>query len=649
MSPWEVRLRLLVVRVAVLAAFLVLAVQLWQLQIVHRQEYQESADNLRFRVEAVDAPRGVFYDRNLQLLVTNVPKYVVSLVSARLPDSPEQVRAIQERLSSLLGIPVSASVSLPVASLPSDRALAAPAPTRDLERMFAAAEKRPFEAYPLAENIGRQLAFVVMEDLPSLPGVTVEIQPTRQYADGSLFAHILGYIGRIGPETLQKYLSKPNSDYTQNDLVGYAGLESTMEAELHGHRGRRFIEVDAYGRKVADLDYEAPQPGHSLILTLDRALQARTEQALRAGMTAAKSKAAVAIVMSPKTGELLSLVSLPSYDNNIFAQGRVDEYAQLTNDPTLPMFDRAIAGQYPPGSTFKIVPASAGLQEGVITTNTTFRCDGIMNLESFGAIWPFYCWISQYHWGHGNVNVIGALEQSCDIFFYQMTGGWEDFAGLGLDNLVRYAHMFGLGAPTGVELSGEANGLVPTARYKRLNYNESWTTGDTYNAAIGQGFVLVTPLQLINALSSVANGGTLYRPQVIREIVDADGNVVRPFEPKVIRTLDVSPEVLAIVREGLRRVVEGPVGTAPTAQLPGIAVAGKTGTAEIGERDAEGKRPSHAWFMAFAPVENPEVAVLVLLEGSESVVGLEGSGTAAPIGATLLRAYFGLPEPAATD
>lgn len=641
MSQWEVRLRLLLVRVGILGVFLVLSFQLWQLQIVHRQEYQARADGQRFRVEAVDAPRGVFYDRNRQLLVTNVPKYVVSVTAARLPDGQQEVQAVQERLSSLLGIPISSRVSPPVASLSAPGVLAAPNEAADLESMFEAANERPFEPYPLAQNVERQLAFLILQELPRLPGITVEVRPTRQYLDGSLFAHILGYMGRIGPEMLKQYMSRPDSDYTQNDLVGYAGLEYVMEAELHGRRGRSFIQVDAYGRKVSDLDYEAPKPGHSLVLTVDRDLQARTEQILREGMLAAKSEAAVAIVMSPRTGEILSMVSLPSYDNNLFAQGRVEEYAAYSNDPTLPMFNRAIAGQYPPGSTFKIIPATGGLQEGVITTNTTFRCDGIMHLESFGISWPFYCWIHQYNWGHGNVNVLGALAQSCDVYFYQMTGGYEDFGGLGLDSLVRYSRMYGLGEPTGIELPGEAAGLVPTSEWKRANYNESWTTGDTYNAAIGQGFVLATPLQMLNALSALANGGTLYRPQLIREIVDADGQVVRPFEPQIIRQLDVSPEVLATVREGLRQVVEQ--GTAPLAKLPGIAVAGKTGTAEFGEANEQGDRPTHAWFIAFAPYENPEVAVLVFVEGGVSVLGGEGSGTAAPIAAQILRHYFGLP------
>ena len=644
MSQWEVRLRLLIMRVAILGAFLVLAAQLWQLQIVHCQEYQESADRMRFRIEAVDAPRGVFYDRNRHLLATNVPKYVVSLTSARLPDDPEQVRAIQERLSSLLGIPVSSPSSPPAGEPASVRHLGAPAQARDLQSLFSDAEKRPFEPYPLAENVDRQLAFIVMEELSSLPGISVQVQPTREYLEGSLFAHILGYMGRIGPDMLAQYLSKPNSDYTPNDLVGYAGLEASMESVLHGQRGRRHIEVDAYGREVAELAYEPPKPGNSLILTLDRDLQASVEQALREGMEAAQSKAAVAIVVSPRTGEILSLVSLPSYDDNLFARGNVEEYSQLSNDPALPMFDRAIAGQYPPGSTFKIIPATAGLQEKVITPNTTFRCDGTMYLDSLGTKWPFYCWIRKYGIGHGNLNVVQALAQSCDIFFYKLTGGWEDFPGLGLDTLVRYANMYGLGQATGIDLPGEATGLVPTAKYKRLNYNESWTTGDTYNAAIGQGYVLVTPLQMANVISAVANGGTLYRPQIIREVVDAEGNVVKPFQPQVIRKLDVSPNVLATVREGLRQVVAN--GTAPSAQLPGIAVAGKTGTAEFGEANAKGDRPTHAWFLAFAPYENPEVAVVVFVEGGASVLGTEGSSTAAPIAARILRQYFGLPAPA---
>ena len=637
MSQWELRLRLLAVRIAILGTFLLLAARLWQLQIVRGQEFQERANQNRFRVETIDAPRGVFYDRNRQLLVNNVPRYTVSLIASRLPETAAERQPILERLSSVLGIPVSSSVSPPVASL-RDMPSSAVSTSASLEEMVQQAEERPYDPYPIATNVDRQLAFILLEELPRLPGVTVEIQPMRQYLDGPLFSHILGYLWRMPKEDVEHYTNLPNSDYTPNDMVGYAGLERTMETELHGRRGRRQVEVDAFGREVALLNVEPAQPGHSLVLTLDRDLQAHTEQYLRQGMAAANGKSAVAIVMNPNTGEVLSMVSLPSYDNNIFAQGKIESYADLARDPSQPMFNRAIAGQYPPGSTFKLIPASAGLQEKVINRNTTLHCGGVLYLDSMGSKWPFYCWIYPYGSQHGDINVVSALAQSCDIFFYQLAGGYGDFAGLGLETLTRYARLFGLGQPTGIELSGEASGLVPSADWKRQNYHESWTTGDTYNAGIGQGFDLVTPLQMANVVSVVANGGTLYRPQLIREIIDADGRVVRPFQPQVIRKLDLSPGTLATVREGMRLAVTG--GTASSAGLPEIAVAGKTGSAEFGEPNAKGQRPTHAWFVGFAPYDKPEVAVMIFIEG-----GGEGSSKAAPVAAQILRYYFGLPTP----
>ncbi len=634
MSHWDLRLRFLAVRAVIMVTFLFLGARLWELQIVRRQEFQERADNQRFRFEAIDAPRGVFYDREGRLLVQNVPKYTVFVTFSRLPEESEARASVLERISSLLDIPIS-QAPLHSASLGSAGNASAPSLARDLEGLLSKAEESPYEPYPLATNVDRQLAFVVIEELPQLPGITVQIEPTRDYVDGSLFSHILGYMWRMPAEEVEHYTSLPNSDYTSNDYVGYSGLERALEAELHGHRGRKHVEVDAFGREVSVLAIEPPQAGNSIVLTLDRDLQSWTEQYLRQGIAAAKGKSGVAIVMAPQTGEVLSMVSLPSYDNNLFAQSKIESFASLSQDPSLPMFNRAIAGQYPPGSIFKIIPASAGLQDGAIDRNTTFRCEGTLTLESYGQ-WLFYCWTHQHGFGHGNLDVVGALAQSCDVFFYEMTGGYQDFPGLGLDGLTHYARMYGLGEPTGIELPGEASGLVPSARWKRLNINEIWTTGDTYNASIGQGYVLATPLQMLNATCALANGGTLYQPQIVSEIVDADGRVIRPFSPKVIRQLDISPEVLATVREGLRLAVTD--GTAPLANLPEIAVAGKTGSAEFGIRDENGDLPTHAWFTAYAPADDPEVAVIVFIEG-----GGEGSSAAAPIAAQILRYYFGLP------
>jgi penicillin-binding protein 2 len=644
MSQWESRLRLLAVRIVILGAFFVLGLKLWQLQIVQGQTYQQQADRQRFSVETIDAPRGVFYDRNGTLLVRNVPGYTVTVTWSRLPEDPAALQALLDRLSSLLGLPASApsiTPTPPSADPRSQDVVTAPQVT-DLKHRIQNAKARPYEPYSIVDHVDRERAFMIMQDLPQLPGVQVQVEPTREYVDGPLFSHILGYMWRMSAEEAPKYLNQPNSDYTANDVVGNMGLEKAMESDLRGIRGRRHVEVDAYGRVVEVLGVEDPQPGNSVVLTLDRDLQASVEQILQKGIADAKGKSGVAIVMNPNTGELLSMVSLPTYDNNVFAQGLVDDYTKLLVDPSQPMFNRAIGGQYPPGSIFKIIPASAGLQEGIINASTTFNCTATMYLDpGTGTRWPFYCWIRDYGYGHGPVNVVTALEQSCDIFFYQLGGGWEKFPGLGLDTLAQYCKLFGLGEATGIGLPGEEAGLVPSSKYKRLNYKESWTTGDTYNASIGQGYDLVTPLQMVNALSVIANGGTLYKPQVVREVVDANGKIVKPFQPQVIRKLDLSQNTLATVRQGLRMVVNGPAGTARMLEMPEVAIAGKTGSAEYGLPDATGKKLTHAWFIGYAPAEKPEIAIVVFIED-----GVSGSGVAAPIGGQIIRSYFGLPATA---
>lgn len=337
---------------------------------------------------------------------------------------------------------------------------------------------------------------------------------------------------------------------------------------------------------------------------------------------------------------MLALVTLPSYDDNLFARGiSAEDYKRLIEDPEHPLVNHAIGGQYPPGSTIKPLLAAAALEEGVISPHTRLTCQGTLWLpnkyfpDDPELAQPFYCWLKS---GHGSLNVVQALAYSCDIFFYKLGGGFKDFEGLGLERLTEYAERFGLGQPTGIDLTGETKGLVPTAKWKRINYGENWTTGDTYNISIGQGFILVTPLQLVNATAAIANRGTLYRPQIVYEVRTADGRLVRSFQPEVIRQVGISPQNLEIVRQGLRGAVAW--GTARRADLPGVAVAGKTGTAQfLGPRDKKGNLPTHAWFTAFAPYENPEVALVVFVAG-----GGEGSSTAVPIAAQILRYYFGL-------
>ncbi|MHB9034362.1 MAG: penicillin-binding protein 2, partial [Anaerolineae bacterium] len=500
----------------------------------------------------------------------------------------------------------------------------------------------------IASNVPRNTAFIIEEHLTSMPGVSVVAEPIREYLEGELMSHILGYEGRIPSDSYAEYQAQTDKQYLPDDLVGLAGIEATQESYLRGIAGKKHIEVDAYEREVSVMAQEEPVPGYNVRLTIDVELQRAVESILSDGMRHAKSNVGVAIVLDPRNGDVLASVSLPGYDNNLFSGGiSYDDYYALMSNSNHPLIDHAISGQYPPGSTFKIIPATAGLQEGIISLGTYVNCNGTMRVpnkyfpDNPALAQTFYCWNL---WGHGSVNVIDALMQSCDIFFYTVGGGTNDFEGLGIEKLDKYMELFGFGAPTGVELTGESQGLVPTAKWKVQNYGESWSLGDTYNASIGQGFVLVTPLQLANATAVIANGGTLYKPQIVAEISDSKGNTVKTIQPEVIRKLPVDEDILAILRAGLRDTVAN--GTARLAQVPGIEVAGKTGSAEYAVWDAQGNLvrdefghlPTHAWFIAFAPYDNPEIVVVVFLEGAGT-----GAEMAAPVVSNILRYYYGQP------
>jgi len=635
MNPSNIKRRLWAFRGIVILVFLVFAFQLWRLQIVEGERYQMLADRNRFRLVPIEAARGVIYDRHGRILVQNIPSFSVTIIPAYLPEDEGGEMAILSRLSALLGIPATTAT-----------ASADPfSPRRGLKEIVdEARDTAPYRPLTLKTNVDRDTVFIIEEEHLNLPGVLVELDSVRQYPSGELTSHIVGYMGPIPAEQAEAYTSQ---GYDHNDKVGLTGVERTFEEELRGSKGYRYSEVDVAGREVRAVgDPQPPLPGHNLILTMDLDLQQFTEDALRRGMEQVGSESGVAIVMNPQTGEILSFVSLPSYDNNLFASGiSQGDWTRLQEDPRKPLVNHAISGQYPPGSVFKIVPAAAALEEGVINRRTTLTCQGALWLPN--KYFPddpelaqqFVCWINKYGRGHGPLNVVQAIAHSCDIFFYQVGGGYKEFQGLGLERLNEYAHAFGLGQPTGIALPGEAAGLVPTQRWKRLNYAESWTTGDTYNVAIGQGFILTTPLQLLNATAAVANGGTLYRPQLVYQVTDADGQVIRPFTPEVLGQVSVSEENLTIVREGMRAAVEW--GTAPRAKLAEVTVAGKTGTAEYpGPRNEKGHLPTHAWFTAFAPVDDPEIALVVFVAG-----GGEGSATAVPVAAEILRYYFGLPAP----
>jgi penicillin-binding protein 2 len=501
--------------------------------------------------------------------------------------------------------------------------------------------------------VPRETALILEEEHLDWPGVLVRAIPVREYLYGPLTSHILGYMGPI-PEELAEAYAEDGYDPNRH-LVGLAGIEFTFEKNLHGLEGQKLVEVDVAGREVRTVgEPKTAVPGGNLRLTLDLDLQQAMDEIVQGHLKTLRKNQAVAIAANPQTGEILGLVSLPAYDNNDFTGGISPEALKgLQEDPDRPLVNHAISGMFPPGSTYKIVTASAGLEEGVITRQTSLYCGGILWLpnrfypEDPSLAQPFYCWIyHDWHGRHGSLSIVSAIAQSCDIFFYQVGGGYRNrFQGLGEERLGHYAELFGFGDQLGIDLPGEAAGLVPDTKWKRVNYSESWVTGDTYNMSIGQGFVLATPLQVLFATATVANGGTLYRPQLVREIIDSDGSVIQAFAPDVIRQLPVSRETIELVRQGMRAAVGSPGGTAWALNVPGIAAAGKTGTAEffvdrnkdgLPDRDREGNLPTHSWFTSFAPYENPQIALIVFIYG-----GGEGSAAAVPIAREILTHYFG--------
>ncbi len=641
--------RIYFIWLGVIIAFLIAVGQLARLQLGQRNAYQMQSRENAVRIVPVPAPRGVIYDRAHRILARNRPLFQVSVIPSHLPEDETQGIAVIRQALNIIRHPPPAATS-PITRT-DETVILFDDPQAVWDRVREERLGAAYRPILLATKVPRQVAFLLEEMSVELPGVHVQAEPVREYPSGPLTAHIIGYMGAIPPHLQNEYAAR---GYRSDQKIGLAGVEATYEELLRGTDGEQEIVVDVRGNVVSTLGERPPIPGNSLILTIDLDLQRKVTDILRRHLEKVGSHSGVVILEDVRTGAILSMVSLPTYDNNLFARGITgDQYRDLLQDMWHPLVNHAISGIYPPGSTFKLVTASAALEEGIITPRTRIMTEGELWLPN--KYFPddptqaqqFVCWIHKYGGKHGLINVAEALEVSCDIFFYIVGGGYKDFPGLGNDLLAYYAHQFGYGEKSGIALPGEHPGLIPTSKWKRLNYAESWTTGDTYNMAIGQGYVLATPLQVVNATAAVANGGILYQPQIVYQIVDAKGHLIRDFEPHVIRKLPIRPEFLQVVRYGMYRAVYGPRGTARLVALPGITIAGKTGTAEFAadldgdgriDRDEEGNLPTHAWFTAFAPYEQPEVAIVVFVFG-----GGEGSATAVPIAREVLAAYFNVP------
>jgi penicillin-binding protein 2 len=553
-------MRFLVFGLAAVVAIGGLTTRLFYLQIVSGGQFAALSEGNRTTLQAIPSSRGLIFDRTGQALVTNVPTYVVKIRPVDLPE--ERRDEVVARLAALLNMDT-ADINAAIDGNPGSR----------------------FDLVRVASDVPEETGRLISEAGDALPGVEVVVESRRQYPDGALVSQLLGYTGPVSAEQLD---ALKKEGYLPDDLLGKTGLEAYYEAQLRGQYGTETVERDAAGRKIQVLQrIREPAAGDSLNLTIDVNEQKLAQKALQWGMRTAGLKRGVVIVMNPQTGEVLAMVSLPTYDNNAFSRGISNkDYAKLLANPNKPLLNHAVAAHYPPGSTYKLVTGTGALADGKITPNTRVTTRAYLKLGQT----KFWDWNRR---GFGPCTIMCGFAHSSDTFFFQLAGM------LGIDRLAHWANQYGFGAPTGIDLPGEAAGIVPSNAWKENALGASIFPGETYQAGIGQGYDVVTPIQLINAYSALANGGKLYQPQLVREIIGPDGSIVRPFAPKLIRNLKVPRSVLKTMREAARNVVLVR-HTYNLVDLP-IVVAGKSGTAEFGIRDRKGRLPFHSWFVAFVP------------------------------------------------
>ncbi len=576
--------RIMVVAAAVTAAFLVIVGQLWYLQVLEGGRFVDASDKNRIRIRPIAAPRGILFDRHGVPLVDNRPAFTLSLIPRELPREVASRDAVLGRVAALLRIPYQ-------------------------ELQDAVARVQPDSFLPVRVRRGLTLEDVakVEEWKLELPGVIAEVEPQRVYPTSRFAAHLLGYVREASDEQLRQ------GRLRRGEMVGQSGLERLLDEYLRGKDGGERIEVDAMGRAVRLVQQSEPHPGAQVVTTVDRRIQEAAERAM-------EGHAGAVVVMDPRSGDVLALVSTPAFEIDRLT-GTIDRAAWLrvVQDPNFPLMNRAIQSQYAPGSVFKIVVAAAGLQEGSLTPGDRVHCSGEFHL---GGV-TFKDWKED---GHGWVDLRSAIVQSCNVFFYQ--------AGLkvGGATIARYARAFGFGASTGIELQGEKYGLIPNPSARRDR--RSWPAGETVNMSIGQGAVLVTPMQVARFMAAIANGGVLWRPRLVQRVERPERGVVYSDAGEVNGYVHLSPVVWEFLRRSLWAVVNDG-GTGAAARIPGLDIAGKTGTAQMIAKSKASLGQDHAWFASFAPVQDPEVVVVVLAER-----GGKGGQVGAPIARKILNAIF---------
>lgn len=570
--------RLVTLNLIVVLMTVVLAVRLWQVQVLQGGYYLRLSEENRVRQFTIPAPRGLINDRRGRPLVANRPSFTVAILPLELRDAS----AVLPRLTTIVGIPLDA-----------------------VQAKLAAARTRPYEPVRIKRDVGVPLVTQIEENRLDLPGIIILAEPVRQYPLASMAAHVLGYVGEVDANELA---DREGEGYKAGDLIGKAGVERIYEPVLRGVDGHLSVEVDALGRPLRVLGRVPAVAGQNINLTLDLDLQTAATEAL----VATGYKSGSVVVTNPATGEILALANLPSYDPNLFAVGISPQaWATLSGDPLHPLLNRAVGAAYEPGSVFKLVTAAAALQEGIVTRTSVFDAPGYFQLGRwrFGDL---KAW--------GRIDFVSGIANSVNVVFYTL--GYR----LGGERLAHYAIEMGLGERTGIDLPGESAGTIASPATKQKLVGEPWYPGDSVNMSIGQGAVTVTPIQVARMVGLVANGGSLVQPHVLRSVTQQDGTM-QASAPTVQRRVSYSLETFSVIRDGMRAVVARGTGTA--AALPNVALAGKTGSAE------NPRGQPHAWFAGYAPAEAPRIVVVAFVEH-----GFRGGLTAAPLVRRIFETAF---------
>lgn len=583
-----------------LILILFLFAKTFQLQIIEGKDLLALSEENKFIISQIQAERGVIYDRNFHQLIFNRPAFDLILNKLNLPEVESERTKVLKTVSQILN--------------------------NDFVDLKSKIENSEGSLVLISENIPHETLIILETKIRELPGFEIRRDWVREYKDGADFSHLIGYLGKITASEL-----KDLPDYSIFDWIGKDGLEKSYEEILKKDSGKIRIERDALGREISREIIKLPQSGKSLVLWLDSDLQKKIKEVLEQEIKIVGSKNGVAVALDPKSGGVLALVSLPDFGNNLFNKGVDQKNIQnLLNDPSEPLFNRVISGKYLTGSTIKPLIASAALEERIINPQKDINCQGAITIPNPWE--PSLPTIKKDWTIHGWTDMRKAIAESCNVYFYTIGGGYEDQRGLGPTRIKEYLEIYGWGEKTGIDLPGETAGFIPDKEWKKETWGQGWWDGDTYNLSIGQGFLQITPLEVVTAFSAIANGGKLLQPQVVKNIVDSEKNIIQNFEPKIIRENFINPENLQIVREGMRQAVTGinsPLASAFDLNSLPVSAAAKTGTAELG------KDYYHNWITVFAPYEDPEIVLTIVIEN------VKGVQTAAlPVAKEVLQWYF---------